>query len=163
MNKPGKIFENLVKQSAIEQGVDYTRLKDAGYRGDNSDQRRFTPKNICDCILFRSPVILFAEIKRRNASLAFKEITQLDDLGTKWEPSANKYSGVICELKGCCFFIGYHALILMRESLGKKSFNAVDAHHYGQSLRVFIPQGKRTPRIDIEMLLRDIQLERVVA
>jgi len=98
--KLGQSLEGMIKLSADEQDVDCTRLKDAGYMGDNSNVRRFTPTNICDFILFQSPAILYAEAKRRDRSLAFKEITQFNDLEKKWKPEKNCYSGLICCLKG---------------------------------------------------------------
>jgi len=149
----GKKFEEDIKKACIEQGIDYTRLRDAGWRGEETE-RRFTIKNICDCILFFGGAILFAEMKHRKQSLRFDEITQLDDLEKKWNPGVGVYSGVFCMLKGGIYFLSYQNIIDMRAELGKKSFNSNDAHHYGSSVEMIVPKGKRAPRPNVLAVMR---------
>ena len=149
----GKKFEADIKQAAIEQGIDYTRLKDAGWQGEQT-QRRFTSKNICDCILFLDGVILFAELKHRNQSLRFDEITQLDELEKKWKPSSGVYSGVMAMLKGKIFYIPTNKIISMRYRIGKKSFNAKDAGEWGEEIEMIKPKGKRKLRPNLRQVMR---------
>ena len=141
----GKKFEAEFKQACIEQNIDYTRLKDSGWQGETTT-RRFTVKNICDCILFKNGVILFAELKHRKGALRFDEITQLDDLEKKWKPSEGVFSGVVAKLKGIIYFIPTEQILLMRDHINKKSFNAGDAEEYGYKLIMFKPKGKRKER-----------------
>lgn len=154
MNK-GKKLEQKIKQACEEQFIDFTRLRDAGYQPQHGkiEKIRFTPKNICDCILFKNGVILFAEIKRREKSIAFKDITQLEDLQKKWKPDEGVYSGVIIELEGILFFLSTDVIDRMIVEIGKKSFNKNDADHYGLFVPQEIPQGKRTSRPNIGRIL----------
>jgi len=148
MKNSGKKLEELIKLAAEEQGIDYTRLKDAGWQGEKTE-RRFTSKNICDCILFRTPFLFFVEAKSRKTSLRFDEITQLDDLIKKHNPKDKVFSGVICQLKGRMFWIVCTTIIQMRKTIGKKSFNLNDAEHFGIELKMVIPKGKRKARPDL--------------
>ena len=141
----GKKLEAKIKQACIEQDVDYTRMKDAGWNGEQT-ARRFTSRNICDCILFYNRTLLFAEIKRRAKSLTFASVTQYDDLCDKWLPDKFIYSGVICELDERVFFVSVPAMKSMMDKLGKKSFNATDASEYGMEIAMVVPHKKRTAR-----------------
>lgn len=155
MKSLGKKFEDDIKKACIEQGIDYTRLRDAGWRCEETE-RRFTIKNICDCILYFGGVILFAEMKHRKQSLRFDEITQLDDLKKKWNPGAGVFSGVFCMLNGDIYFLSYQNIIDMRAELGKKSFNGNDALHYGLVVKMFVPNGKRAQRPDVQAIMRSL-------
>ena len=141
----GKKFEADIKQACIEQDVDYTRMKDAGWTGEQTT-RRFTSRNICDAILFYEGALLFAEIKHRQKSLTFKSITQYNELIKKWNPEKNIFSGVIAKLDGRVFFVSTPTITLMIEQLGKKSFNATDASEYGMEIAQVVPKGKKNPR-----------------
>ena len=145
MKNFGKAFESDFKNACIEQGIDYTRLKDAGWQGE-STVRRFTPRNICDCILFHHSIIVFAELKHRNNSLPFKDITQIEDLRKKWNPESGVFSGVVCCLKREVFFISTVNIDVMQSALGKKSFNADDANTYGLRVVPIVPKGKKKVR-----------------
>lgn len=152
MNTTGKKLEALIKLAAEEQGVDYTRLNDAGHNlstHGGADHQRFTPKNICDCIMFYDGAILFAEVKHRHGALRFDEIKQMDRLGKKWKPEIGVYSGVICQLKGDIYFVSYEELEKMEMQLDKKSFNASDAGNYGIELEMISVPRKRNKRPDI--------------
>jgi len=150
----GKKFESVIKNACIEQGVDYTRLKDAGWQGEETT-RRFTSKNICDCILFYSRKLVFAEIKHRKGALRFDEITQLDELKKKWKPENYIYSGVICQLKGEISFVSTPTIELMQKELGKKSFNSTDAASFGMEIAMVKPHGKRNERpVIFELIMR---------
>ena len=69
----GKKFEALFVKSCAEQGIDTTRLKDAGWQGEKTI-RRFTVKNICDFVLFNGQSLYFLELKYRSKSLRFDEM-----------------------------------------------------------------------------------------
>ena len=148
----GKKFEDNVKQACVEQDIDYTRLKDAGWQGEKT-QRRFTSKNICDCILFKDGVILYCEIKHRKGALRFDEITQLDELEKKWKPISGVFSGVLAMLKGKIFYINTNNIIAMRNRIGKKSFNSSDAADFGVQVEMITPKGKRKPRPNMVQIM----------
>ena len=148
----GKKFEAAIKNACIEQVVDFTRLKDAGWTGEQT-ARRFTSKNICDCILIHGRLALFAEIKHRKGALRFDEITQLEDLKKKWKPDEFIFSGVICMLKGKISFVPTPVIEKMQSELGKKSFNSDDADFFGEEIAMIRPKGKRNLRPVISELM----------
>ena len=152
----GSKFEALVKKSCIEQGVDFTRFRDAGWTGETTT-RRFTIKNICDCLFLFEQCAVFIEIKTRKKSIRFDEITQLDDLGKKWKPDEHIYSGIIAKLNERSFFLSYSDLICMQSEIEKKSFNDKDADIYGMEMPTFIPPRARTNRFDIQKMIRRIK------
>ena len=153
----GKKFEADIKQACIEQDVDYTRMKDSGWTGEQT-AKRFTSRNICDTILFYNRTLLFSEQKCRAKMLAFKEITQYKDLLTKWNPDKFIFSGVIAKLDGRVFFVSTPTITLMIEQLGKKSFNATDASEYGMEIAQVVPKGKKNPRPVIWELINRLAL-----
>lgn len=144
----GKKFEELFKLSCEEQDIDYTRLKDAGWQGEQT-QRRFTPKNICDCIVHNGKKLLFVELKSRKQSLRFDELTQLDDIRPKHRPEKNRYAGFLCELKGMWFYLSVDEIDAMQASIGKKSFNTTDAVEFGSQISSITPKGCRKARINV--------------
>lgn len=168
MKKPntGKKFEELFKLSAIEQGYDYTRLKDAGFVGDKSSSRRFTPKNICDCIVFGNRQIYFLELKSRKSALRFDEITQIEDLKNKCKSLMSPHThggsaGVLVHFQDTDRVFYYYAMITdqLESDCGKKSFNTRDMIALSDKhpslcfeLTKFIPTGKRKARIDLSPL-----------
>jgi penicillin-binding protein-related factor A (putative recombinase) len=152
----GKKFEAEIKAACIEQDIDFTRLKDAGWQGEQT-QRRFTSKNICDCILFKGGVILFCEVKHRKGALRFDEITQLGELEKKWKPSKGVFSGVLAMLKGKIFYINTNNIIAMQNRIGKKSFNYTDAADWGIEVEMIIPKGKRKLRPNLNQIMKTFQ------
>lgn len=153
--KPGKQFEKEIQDACKEQDVDYTRLRDAGWRGEETE-RRFTVKNICDAVLYKHGIILFAEMKHRQASLRFDEITQADELAKKWKPNQGVYSGVFCRLKGSVYFLSYEQLKRMEKLTSKKSFNRDDAHQFGVTVPMVLPNRCRKHRPDIDAVIREL-------
>ena len=152
MKNSGKKFEELFKKSCIEQGLDYTRLKDAGWQGEQT-QRRFTSRNICDCIVFNGKTLLFAELKSRKSSLRFDELTQLKDLSPKHKPERNQLAGFVCELNGLWFFLSVTDIEYMSDNIGKKSFNSNDANEYGIAIDGVTPKGCRKARLNIKTII----------
>lgn len=151
----GKKLEALVKKACLEQGVDYTRLKDAGWTGE-ATTRRFTSKNICDAILFFDRSILFCEVKHRNRSLRFDEITQRKDLEKKWNPGAYQFSGVLAKLNGNIFFITTPQIDKIESETGKESFNDKDAAQFGLAVDGIIPKRSRVVRPHISNLIKKL-------
>ena len=147
----GKKLEELIKDSAKQLGIDYTRLKDAGWQGEQT-QRRFTVKNICDCILFNVPKLYFIEAKSGKTSITFARLTQQKDLIKKHNPSKFINAGYICQIKGIWFYLSASEIERMQDEIGKKSFNDCDAARYGKGLPGFTPTGKRKQRIALTYL-----------
>ena len=148
MMNSGKKLEARIKLACSEQGIDCTRLKDAGWQGEQTE-RRFTSKNICDFILFRSPFLFFVEAKSRKSSLRFDGITQAKELRKKHNPEGNIHAGVLCELNNRIFWISIVGIDNAERMLGKKSFNANDAAIYGREIHTIVPPKKREARIDL--------------
>ena len=152
----GKKFEDLLKLSCEEQGIDYTRFRDAGWQGEKT-ARRFTVSNICDCFLFDGKTLLFLELKHRKQSLRFDELKQLGDIEKKYKPDMNIHSGFLCSLKGRVFYIDTPSLRLMETKIDKKSFNAFDAEEWGREVNEYIPKGCRKPRLNIRGMFFEFQ------
>ena len=158
----GKKFEELFKKSAIEQGFDVTRLKDAGFVGDKSESRRFTPRNICDFVLFRDGRLFYCELKRREKSLRFDELTQQKDLVKKDLSEVNGVdAGYVISMAGDVWWINAGLIEQLEQDTGKKSFNTRDLINLSLEhpcfcfgVGLFIPKGKRAQRINLENLLK---------
>lgn len=155
----GKKFEKLIKQSCEEQGVDVTRLHDAGsYVGgkQTGEGRRFTTKNLCDFIIFNHGVIAYIEAKRRDSSLTFKDITQRSALMKKHD--SNKQGDMLraglfvyFAKPGECWWVPAASIDDLEKDTGKKSFNAKDcvANPSCVKVEMFVPRGKRASRLDM--------------
>ena len=167
MKNTGKKFEDLFKMSAIEQGFDYTRLKDAGYVGDKSESRRFTSKNICDCVLFGWGSLYYLELKSRASSLRFDEVTQYKALMKKEEAlqgsdkTKQADAGVLVHFQKSDRVFYYNIMFTeqLMQDTGKKSFNVIDIENLADEhpafcfeLEMFIPDGKRSKRINVNRL-----------
>ena len=166
----GKKFEELFKKSAIEKGYDFTRLKDAGYVGDKSESRRFTSKNICDCILFGWGSIYYLELKSRAKSLRFDEVTQEKALMKKEtfiqeniDKCRSAEAGVLVHFQQSnrVFYYCIAMTEQLKDDTGKKSFNVNDIENLADEhpafcfeLDMITPVGKRTERIDVERLFQ---------
>ncbi|BAQ84252.1 hypothetical protein [uncultured Mediterranean phage uvMED] len=152
----GKQFEQLLKESALKQGLFYLRLKDAGFVGDKSDQRRFTPRNVADCVVFDSNIMAILELKKRNSSIRFDELTQYKDM-IKCNP--NNVDNVKVAFIVCfgdvnkVWWIDIKAIDKLK-AIGKKSFNAKDCASLLSNdiypIKTFIPARARKARLDIK-------------
>lgn len=151
----GKEFEALIKDSCEKQGLSYTRLKDAGWMGE-ATERRFTPTNVCDCIIFDGSTLLFAEAKHRRDRVEFAGLKQLKDLidkqGKCSAPNV-KYGFLFC-IKGNFYYCDALTLSAKRETMGKKSFNEDDAKEFCTPITMFLPDRARKERLDIANLMR---------
>lgn len=153
----GKKFEALIKESCEIQGLSYTRLKDAGWQGEDT-VRRFTSKNLCDCIIFDGKTLLFAEAKHRKKSVEFKGLTQLESLLKERHKTLidNISYGFIFCIDGKFFYAHANKIKHMQETLGKKSFNASDAEKELLNVETFLPKRARVERLDIRSLMEMI-------
>lgn len=80
MNKnPGKVFEDEVKASCVEEGIFIQRLNDSSQSYTES-AARFTPKNPCDFHIFRSPTLMCVECKHtKNGSMSIQRSKNEDN------------------------------------------------------------------------------------
>jgi penicillin-binding protein-related factor A (putative recombinase) len=151
----GKSFEKLLQESCELQFVDCTRLRDAGWQGEQT-QRRFTIKNICDFILFDQGSIVYLECKHANDRLALSRLTQQDDLMAKLKPKKpNLFAGYLLHIAGETYFISAAAIDKYSH---KKSINKTDAQQLGYPVRHYIPHGKRKARLDIESMIHELKI-----
>jgi penicillin-binding protein-related factor A (putative recombinase) len=162
----GKDFENKIKQACDEQGILSVRLRDAGYQGEMTSQRRFTIKNICDYILFNDRMFVAMEAKHRKQSLAFKDITQAKDM-TKLNNfiENNGILSATCGLLVCfgdiekTYWVHISAIEELKAVTGKKSFNAKDCHSMAlehpmlvMKVHTITPPRKKIARLDMSFL-----------
>lgn len=154
MVNTGKKFEQLIKQSAEEQGIEYTRFRDAGFmRAEKSEHKRFTPKNICDCLLFNGKNLYYIEAKAGKTSVAFSRLTQHESLLKKHQgtmPSVR--AGYFFDIKGRCFYADAADVGEFMATSGKKSLNDKDLEAMARPIPRVVPPGKRTPRLDLSAL-----------
>ena len=151
----GKDFEKLLQESCELQFVDCTRLRDAGWQGEQT-QRRFTIKNICDFILFSDGCIVYTECKHAKDRLELSRLTQQPDLMKKiGQSTPNLYAGYLLHISGDTYFISATAIAGYKE---KKSINKADAQSLGVSVRHYVPHGKRKERLDIESLIYELKV-----
>jgi len=152
----GKGLEKLLQESCKIQGIDCTRLRDAGWQGEQT-QRRFTVKNICDFILFSQGAILYIECKHSKGSLALSRLTQHKDLMAKDDQRIqNLFPGYLVHIGGETRFIRARAIEEFI-STGKKSINQKDAARIGVPVLEFTPARARKPRLDIDSLIYELK------
>lgn len=152
----GKGLEKLLQESCEKQGIDCTRLRDAGWQGEQT-QRRFTVKNICDFILFGDCAQLFVECKHAKDRLALSRLTQQKDLIAKEKKRINNlFAGYLLHISGDTFFIRAGAVEQFAGN-GKKSINWSEAAMIGLPVGEFTPPKARKPRLDIANLIHDLK------
>ena len=152
----GKDLEKLLQESCKLQGVDCTRLRDAGWQGE-ATQRRFTIKNICDFILFDQGAIVYLECKHSKDRLALSRLTQQEDLMAKLSSSKpGLFAGYLLHICNETVYVSASAVDKFLSN-GKKSINHKDALNIGQKVAPFTPKGARKPRLDIESLIYELK------
>lgn len=164
----GKKFEALIKDSCTYASIDYTRFRDAGFTGVQTEGKRFTIKNICDCFIFKNGNLVYIEAKSRGQSLTFKDITQEAALVKKQGELRDKgltplaKTGILVEFQKTSkyYFIHTAAIDLLKQLTSKKSFNTKDCEtlllQYPQfctELSPFVPKGNRKALLNIEELV----------
>ncbi len=151
----GKSLEKLLQESCKIQDIDCTRLRDAGWQGEQT-QRRFTIKNICDFIVFGDGTLLYVECKTAKDRLALSRLTQQKDLLNKSSGTAqNLFAGYLVWISGELVFIRAGAVDGFI-STGKKSINKADALRLGVPVQQFTPHRARKPRLDIKGLIYEL-------
>ena len=164
MNKKlGKKLEALLKQSAEEQGWDITRLKDAGFAGvtnNPSDTRRFTVKNICDFIMFKSGHLFYIEVKHSLERLTFTRLKQQKDLMKKHaNGTKNVHTGYLLKVREYFYYVSAYQMQLMIDGSPAKSLNQARLLENGYQLATVVPKGKKTARINLDGLPWHIDYE----
>jgi penicillin-binding protein-related factor A (putative recombinase) len=151
----GKALEKLLQESCKIQDIDCTRLRDAGWQGEQT-QRRFTVKNICDFIVFGDGTLVYIECKSSKDRLALSRLTQQKDLLSKAASTAqNIFCGYLVWIAGEFVFIRAGAVDQFT-STGKKSINKTDAMRLGTVIQQFTPPRARKPRLDIKELIYEL-------
>jgi hypothetical protein len=153
----GKALEKLLQESCAVQGIDCTRLRDAGWQGEKT-QRRFTVKNICDFIVFGDSTLLYIECKAAKDRLALSRLTQQKDLLSKAASTSQSiFCGYLVWIAGEIVFIRAGAIDRF-EVCGKKSINKADAIMIGTKVDEFTPHRARKPRLDIKGLINELNI-----
>ena len=82
----GKQFEKDIQKSCKKQNIFFLRLQDAG-GWSNADNTRFTPKNLCDCIMHYGEKTLLVELKSHKGKsipkAAMKQLEGLSKINSK--------------------------------------------------------------------------------
>lgn len=152
----GKQLEKLLQESCRIQGVDCTRLRDAGWQGEQT-QRRFTIKNICDFMLFDQGALVYVECKTAKERLSLARLTQQKDLLSKSSQQIQDlFAGYLVAIDGEIIFIRAGAVDKFAGT-GKKSINLAQAISIGQPVLWFTPPKARKPRLDIEGLIDELK------
>lgn len=151
----GKALEKLLQESCKIQDIDCTRLRDAGWQGEQT-QRRFTIKNICDFIVFGDATLLYIECKTAKERLALSRLTQQKDLYSKKIGTGQRlFCGYLIWIAGDFVFIRVESVDLFIGT-GKKSINKTDALMIGVKVGEFTPPRARKPRLDIKELIHEL-------
>jgi len=166
----GKKFEKLFQESCRIQEISCTRLQDAGYRGgtdennkqnSSNNQKRFTIRNICDFICYapNGSRLWFLELKSRKTKITFKELDkQAARLLKKYQENDKLHEcGFLFEFseqKDVGFYLNIVDYEDFKNHIGRKSFGYKD--DFLRLVTAVIFPGKRTPRLDILKLMREL-------
>lgn len=152
----GKGLEKLLQESCKIQGIDCTRLRDAGWQGEQT-QRRFTVKNICDFVVFGDGAMMYIECKHSKTTLPLSRLTQQKDLLAKADQKIfNLFAGYLVHIGDETYFILASAVDKFSGN-GKKSINKKDAAMIGMPVLEFTPARARKPRLDIKSLIYELK------
>ena len=156
MKKSGKRFEENWRES-IPEDIFYYRLKDNSNNWSNSNKTRFTPSNICDCIVFDGDYLYTLELKStKGKSLPYGNIKQhqIDDL--KWcSEFAGVISGFVIEFDSLneCYFVEISLFEQFKETNQRKSLPIDFCRKNG--LKIEIEKLRVNRRFDVAKFLRD--------
>ena len=147
----GKKFEEDIKNSIDDTAFLY-RLRDSGGSWQGGEKSRFTPSNICDYILFKSPNMYLLELKsHKGKSIPYTVIKQLDKL---LEVSNRKLEnlGVYLLLNFAdleeTYVIEVESVASIKESKSRKSLSIEDVREYGYK----VDQVKKKVRYRYKLL-----------
>ena len=151
MKNTGKKFEEDIKKSIDDTAFLY-RLRDSGGSWQGGNKSRFTPSNICDYILFKSPKMYLLELKsHKGKSIPYTAIKQLDKL---LEVSNRKLEnlGVYLLLNFAdleeTYLIEVESVASIRDSKTRKSLSIEDVREYGYK----VEQVKKKVRYRYKLL-----------
>ena len=151
MKNTGKKFEEDIKKS-IDSTAFLYRLRDSGGSWQGGNKSRFTPSNICDFILFKSPRMYLLELKsHKGKSIPYTAIKQLDKL---LEVSNRKLEnlGVYLLLNFAdleeTYVIEVESVASIRDSKSRKSLSIEDVREYGYK----VDQVKKKVRYRYKLL-----------
>jgi penicillin-binding protein-related factor A (putative recombinase) len=151
----GKQFEALFQDSCRIQGISCTRLRDAGFRGEQSE-RRFTIRNICDFICYAGGKhIWFLELKSRQKRIAFKKLEkQAARLLQKYQenPMLHKCGFLIdfSDSDDRYYFVEINDYYQLTQTHNKQSVGIKDMQSLTvfQPIKLYVPKKKRSKRLD---------------
>ena len=156
MNTGKKVEEDI--KNSIDSTAFLYRLRDSGGSWQGGNKSRFTPSNICDFILFKSPRMYLLELKsHKGKSIPYTAIKQLDKL---LEVSNRKLENLQCYLLlnfadlEETYLIEVESVASIKESKSRKSLSIEDVREYGYRIK----QEKKVKRFKyyIEEVLKDI-------
>ena len=147
----GKKLEEDIKKSIDDTAFLY-RLRDSGGSWQGGNKSCFTPSNICDFILFKSPKMYLLELKsHKGKSIPYTAIKQLDKL---LEVSNRKLEnlGVYLLLNFAdleeTYLIEVESVASIRDSKTRKSLSIEDVREYGYK----VEQVKKKVRYRYKLL-----------
>ena len=162
----GKKLETLFMESCDSQNIDYYRLRDAGYRGEETE-RRFSVTNICDFIAHSSLTTAYLELKSTNTSLSFSGVREGQAKGLYNKKMSSKDKGlfnIICgfivELKkyNKIYFLDAEIFYFEYQSRDipgcSKSISRKFFQENGVILNMYLPPRKRKERINLRKIIR---------
>ena len=173
----GKIFEDLIKESALLQGIDYTRFIDAGFgvseagfKGDSGVGKRFTPSNLVDCLLFGYGYLRYIEAKSSKDRFTLNRISdsKVKKLNAKQELLDSSEATMDCcaigfmleYYKGSAanptdleyFYVPWPKLNVFIKA-GNKSLNRETARAIGTKITTYLPTTRSSKRrLDLSVL-----------
>ena len=164
----GHEFEKWFSDSCAKSKVLAYKLPNTGWQG-KTEGRRFTPKNICDFVVHNGEKTIYTELKRRNKSVRFDELSQYDRLMKRYLMAVDfrledvvLYGFLIHFANGGTYWVHVEGMRLLKNHLGKKSFNENDIQkmtlrstHFVRCLE-YIPPRCRKPYLSINCLFKDL-------
>ena len=147
----GKKFEEDIKNS-IDSTAFLYRLRDSGGSWQGGNKSRFTPSNICDFILFKSPKMYLLELKsHKGKSIPYTAIKQLDKLlevsNRKLENLKTLFLLNFADLEET-YVIEVESVASIRDSKSRKSLSIEDVREYGYK----VEQVKKKVRYRYKLL-----------
>ncbi|ACZ09699.1 Penicillin-binding protein-related factor A, putative recombinase [Sebaldella termitidis] len=132
----GKRFEADIKAS-VPQNILFYRFKDsANFGGANAGEfSRFTPRNVCDCFMFKAPYLYLLELKTTQGKTyslnksAYNQLESFKKLGD-FENSVKAFIINFRELEKT-YLVTTHELEKFLLRTGKKSIKAIECAEIG--------------------------------
>ena len=147
----GKQFEEDIKKS-VDNAAFLYRLRDSGGSWQGGNKSRFTPSNICDFILFKSPKLYLLELKsHKGKSIPYGVIKQLDKLLDVANKKLENLKVLLllnfADLEET-YVIEVESVASIKDSKTRKSLSIEDVREYGYR----VDQVKKKVRYRYELL-----------